>query len=142
MLGRYIKINSLAHFANALTPVFNDRLSAASSLLGPGYSSTLRISTYSSSVPGVIIRITNLRVSSVTSHQFTGAQIMGFHPWRPKEESPNVIGPANAMVKLLMGFATLEEVRSFVPDFSVLPEAVPLVEVLFPLVRGPTHHYG
>lgn len=66
---------------------------------------------------------------------------MGFHPLRPKEESPNVIGPQPALTKLLMGFATLEQVRAFIPDFSVLPDAVPLLEALFPLVHPITHFY-
>lgn len=80
---------------------------------------------------------------SITERKFTGKQIMSFRPEGANAaDLPNVVGPYNALTKLLIGFATLEQIRLIIPDLCVLPAVLPLVEALFPTYIPDTHLWG
>ncbi|KAJ7649024.1 hypothetical protein DFH06DRAFT_1208800 [Mycena polygramma] len=110
-------IPSFPAFLAALAPALTARVARAVHVLGQNYEAAVHIAAPRAFGGGVLLRVANGNVS--VSAPSSGSK-------------PTLSLPHGALIQLLLGYRSWEELKAAFPDVSVEPALVPLVEVLFP----------
>lgn len=137
---RWVAIPSLLNFVLALKPVLETRVAASSSAFGTAFKGNLRISTYETAFPGVVIVIEGGKVEARAKSFTHDAIVYAPRPGDQDSEIPNLIAPRGPLTQLLMGYLSLEDLRRTTPDLSVTDDATALLKVLFPTVTKSVMH--
>ncbi|KAJ6455566.1 hypothetical protein C8R47DRAFT_1166011 [Mycena vitilis] len=108
---------SFPAFLTALAPALTARVARARHILGANYVAALHIAAPRAFGGGVLLRVAagNVTVSALSAGS-----------------KPTLSLPHGALIQLLLGYRSWEELKAAFPDVSVEPALVPLVDVLFP----------